>query len=283
MSVRRLQQCLKELLKPSFQLAILWYPVGYGLQHLYQIKVTIFKDSDALDSKKQNLGLRKLELVQQPFEDKSNPGTTFFFRINNIPIFCKGSNWIPSDNFLPRITPTSLRRWIQLAVDGNQNMIRVWGGGKYEETAFYDVCDELGLLVWNDFQLACGSYPTDKLFLETLEAEAVYNVKRFRRHPSLVLWCGNNEDYMFAEVNGLEYDRDDMNEDHCLKSNFSARYIYERVLKDVCDQHCPQIPYHYGSPWGGSFSNSPIDGDIHSWKVWMAELEQFPYQDYHKL
>ncbi|KAH8804365.1 glycoside hydrolase family 2 protein [Xylogone sp. PMI_703] len=233
----------------------LWYPHGYGLQPLYSVVAKI-KQSDSdkvLDCKSRKVGVRLSELVQRPVTDQS--GTTFFFRINNIPIYCQGTNWIPADTFLPRLTPQRYRKWLELAVESNQNMIRVWGGGLYEDDVFYDICGEFGILIWQDFMLGC--------------AEAIYNVKRMRNHPCIVLWCGNNEDHMFAELHHLEYDQTDQNE--------------ENWLKDICTDLTPRTPYHFSSPWGGSYSNDPLVGDIHSWRVWMADQPRYPYQKYPEL
>jgi beta-mannosidase len=141
------------------------------------------------------------------------PGTTFCFEINNVPFFVGGSNWIPLDSVLSNATEERYRRWLELLVEGNQSMVRVWGGGIYEDDRFYDICvsrlrflilhfradrtlvqDELGILVWQDFAFACGAYPAHPRFLESVKQEAIANVKRLRSHPSLALFAGNNED-----------------------------------------------------------------------------------------
>ncbi|ANB14927.1 hypothetical protein AWJ20_2544 [Sugiyamaella lignohabitans] len=269
--------------KISFNLndPLLWYPIGYGKQSLYTLRTSLISSGKTIDSKETKIGLREIKLVQKPLEGEE--GTSFFFQINGIPIFCKGSDWIPCDSLLPRVDAKKLRNWVQLAADGNQNMIRVWGGGVYEDDAFYEACDEIGVMVWNDFQFACGAYPADKHYIDIVKDEAVYNVKRLRSHPSIVLWCGNNEDYMFAEHYKLEYDAKDSNPENWLKTNFPARYIYEVTFKEVCESLTPEVPYHFGSPWGGALSNSKEYGDTHSWEVWMADGKQLPYQEYHTI
>ncbi|KKA20968.1 Glycoside hydrolase family 2 protein [Rasamsonia emersonii CBS 393.64] len=241
----------------------LWYPIGYGKQPLYSVSAAI------------SGGHKK------PITEK--PGKTFFFQINKIPIYCRGSNWIPGDTFVPRLTPARYRQWIELAASGNQNMIRVWGGGLYEDDAFYDICDEKGILVWQDFMLGCGVYPVNDFMLSTIRAEAEYNIRRMRHHPCIVLWCGNNEDHMFAELHHLEYDINDKNPENWLKTNWAARYYYDKMLPDICAELVPRVPYHNSSPYGGSYSNDPTEGDIHSWRVWMADQPRYPYQDYEKL
>jgi beta-mannosidase len=254
----------------------LWFPIVYGQQPLYTVTVTT-----GPIMKSHKVGIRRLRLVQQPVLDQ--PGTSFYFEINNVPVYCRGSNWVPGDTFLPRLNPQRYREWLELAVEGNQNMIRVWGGGLYEDDSFYEACDELGILIWHDFMLGCGAYPVNEFMMKTIREEAVYNLKRLRNHPSIVLWCGNNEDHMFAELHHLEYDMQDNNPGNWLKSNWPARYYYDKLLPDLCADLVPTVPYHNSSPWGGSYSNDQTVGDVHAWRVWMADQPRFPYQDYGKL
>ena len=178
----------------------LWWPRGAGEQPLYRLVVTLQRDDKTLDRQQLRLGLRRLRLVQEPLADE--PGTTFLFEVNNTPIFCGGANWIPADSFLPRISTETYRAWLQSAADANMNMLRVWGGGIYENDIFYDLCDELGVLVWQDFLFACGLYPALDWFQASVKAEAEAAVRRLRHHPSIALWCGNNEDYQVAESVG---------------------------------------------------------------------------------
>ncbi|KAK2780668.1 Beta-mannosidase B [Emmonsiellopsis sp. PD_33] len=257
----------------------LWYPSTYGKQPLYQLSANLVSNGVTLDSASKRVGLRRAELVQRELNDA--PGTSFFFEINNIPVFCGGSNWIPGDNFIPRISPQKYRDWVKLMVDGNQVMVRVWAGGIFEEQAFYDACDELGLLVWQDFLFGCGNYPVFQSFLDTVKREAEANVKILRHHPSIVLWAGNNEDYQYAESENLHYDPEDTDPDNWLKSNFPARYIYEKLLVDVTKELIPDTYYHFGSPWSGKDTRDPTIGDIHQWNVWHGTQEK--YQDFDKL
>ena len=256
----------------------LWYPLGYGKQPLYTVRATI---AGGLDSTSKRVGLRLCELIQRPLPGQK--GSTFFFRINNIPIYSQGTDWIPPDVFLPRMTSKKYRDWLTWAARGNQNMIRVWGGGIYEDDQFYDICDELGILIWQDFMMGCGQYPFHEYLVQSIKSEAEYNVRRMRHHPCIVLWCGNNEDYMFAEIHHLEYDMNDDDPEHWLKTDFPGRYYYEVTLKEAAEKLSPRVPYHLSSPFGGSHSNDPLVGDIHSWRVWMADQPRYPYQDYEKL
>jgi beta-mannosidase len=257
----------------------LWYPIPYGKQPLYTVKAVALVDGEEVDSVTKRIGLRKAELVQDPLDGQ--PGTSFFFRINNIPIFCGGSDWIPADNFIPRITKERYYDWIRLLRDGNQFMVRVWGGGIYEEQAFYDACDELGILVWQDFMFGCGNYPVWPELLDSIRREAEENVRLLRHHPSIVIWAGNNEDYQYAEGECPGYDPKNHDEESWLKSDFPARYIYEKTLPDVCRDLIPATYYHPGSPWGGADSRDPTVGDIHQWNVWHGSQEK--YQNFDKL
>ncbi|KAF2095313.1 glycoside hydrolase family 2 protein [Rhizodiscina lignyota] len=253
----------------------LWYPVGYGSQPLYRINATVQHNGHEVNKR---AGLRHLELVQRPIP--KHEGLTFFFKVNNIPIYCHGTDWVPGDTFLSRITPQRYRDWIELAVEGNQNMIRIWGGGLYEDDCFYDICDELGVLIWHDFMLGCGVYPVNDFMMTTIRKEAEYNLRRLRHHSCIVLWCGNNEDHMFAELHHLEYDQNDKDPENWLKTNWAARYYYDKMLKDICEDMVPRVPYWNSSPYGGAWSNDPTIGDIHSWNFWMADQPRLPYQDY---
>ncbi|KAL8842615.1 MAG: hypothetical protein Q9176_002572 [Flavoplaca citrina] len=247
----------------------LWYPARYGNQPLYELKAILYAgDSVTLvcDMKTKRFGLRRAELVQRELDDAT--GTTFFFQINNIPVFCGGSNWIPADMSIPRIGPSKYRALVKLALAGNHSMIRVWGGGIYEEDVFYDSCDELGILVWQDFLFACGNYPANDDFLDLVKREATASVKRLRHHPCIVLWAGNNEDYQYRETENLDYDPQDQNPENWLKTNFPARYIYEKILVDVTQELVPNSYYHFGSPFGGKSTRDPTVGDIHQWNDW---------------
>ncbi|GAP85299.1 putative glycoside hydrolase family 2 protein [Rosellinia necatrix] len=257
----------------------LWYPIRYGKQPLYTVKATVVHGGKDIDSITKKIGLRRAELVQRRVREQ--PGTSFFFEVNGIPIFCGGSDWIPADNFIPRISKERYYDWVKLVADGNQFMIRVWGGGIYEEQAFYDACDELGILVWQDFMFGCGNYPAWPEMLASIKREAEENVKLLRHHPSIVIWAGNNEDYQYAESVNLEWDQSNTDAESWLKTDFPARYIYEKILPDVCHEYCPSVYYHPGSPWGGADTRDPTVGDIHQWNVWHGTQEK--YQNFDKL
>ena len=178
----------------------LWWPNGYGEQPLYEVKVEVKAEAkvepsvsaltSTLASASYTIGLRTIELRQEP----DAWGRSFVFVVNGVPIFAKGSNWIPADSFPTRITDEALEGLIRSAAQTHQNMLRVWGGGFYEEERFYDLCDRYGILVWQEFIFSCSIYPLDDPeFLENVRIETVENVRRLRHRASLALWCGNNE------------------------------------------------------------------------------------------
>lgn len=202
----------------------IWWPVGHGAQPLYTVNVILRSSEHSNENSagsesgntgvarlSQKFGFRSLRLVQDKLVDA--PGTTFLFEVNGRRIFCGGSNWIPADNFLTEVTPERYRAWLELLVAGNQNMIRVWAGGIYEPDIFYDLCDELGILVWQDFMFGCAIYPAFDDLVANVEEESKQVVKRLRNHPSLALFAGNNEDYQVAEAINLEIDYDDHDAD----------------------------------------------------------------------
>ncbi len=255
----------------SVQNPQLWFARGQGGQPLYTLEVTLERGGVVLQKLEQRLGVRRLRLVQEPLEGED--GTNFTFELNGIPLFAGGANWIPDDSLLGRISPERYRQRLTQAAQGNMNMVRVWGGGIYEEDVFYDLCDELGLLVWQDFMFACGMYPAYPEFLESVRLEAEYNVKRLRHHPSIALWCGNNEDYAVAEsLNLYGLDKD--------QSLFPGLEIYERLLPEICAKLDAGRSYWPGSPYAGKNSADPTMGDRHSWEVWHGNMDT--YQNYHR-
>ncbi|KAK4985622.1 hypothetical protein LTR66_008112 [Elasticomyces elasticus] len=254
----------------------LWYPHGYGAQSLYTITAAVINCEVELHSTSRKTGFRKGELIQEPDEI----GKTFYFRINGIDVFCGGSDWIPADSFTPRVTKERYKKWLEMVVDGNQVMIRIWGGGIWEDDALYDICDEIGILVWQDFMFACGNYPAYPAFRESIKTECIAQLRRLRHHPSIVVYAGNNEDYQVQEQFGLEYNYTDKNTENWLKTDFPARYIYEKILPDIVAAESPHVPYHPGSPWGdGLPTSNPTVGDLHQWNVWHGTQEKYQILD----
>ncbi|MBN1117213.1 MAG: glycoside hydrolase family 2 protein [Bacteroidales bacterium] len=249
----------------------LWWPRGYGGQNIYEFTVRLFKDDVLIDESKHKTGLRTIEVVRE--EDEY--GKSFYFRVNGVPVFAKGANYIPNDNFLPVVTPVNYREVVKSAAEANMNMLRVWGGGIYENEIFYDICDELGLLVWQDFMFACSMYPGNDEFLENVRLEAVENVTRLRNHPSIALWCGNNE------IDAAWCQWGDENCGWGWKKRFTKEQreyiwhsydtLFHKILPEVVNKLCPETFYWPSSPvadWGKSASYENNSGDMHYWGVW---------------
>lgn len=242
----------------------LWWPKGMGEQPLYDIEV-ILKDpkGSVLDTWKKRIGLRTLELVCE--DDEQGQGMEF--RANGIPFFAKGACWIPEDNFLNRVTPEIYRQRLSDAAAANMNMVRVWGGGYYEQELFYDICDELGLVVWQDFMFACAGYPAhNDDFIANVKEEAIYNIKRLRHHASIGLWCGNNELELGHEWDlALIEDKDGK----MLWKDYSR--LFDELLKDAVAEYDPSRSYWPSSPHSpiGDRSDAcnPNSGNAHFWYV----------------
>jgi beta-mannosidase len=242
----------------------LWFPFSHGGQDRCIISATIKRCDQVLHSQSKQIGFRNVELVQDP--DSPDGGRSFYFRINGKDVFAGGSCWIPGSNYLSELKKQDYHDWVNILREGNQNMIRVWGGGIYEDEAFYNACDELGVLVWQDFAFACGNYPTYPSYRKSFENEARQNVRKLRNHPSLVIWAGNNEDYQVQERYQLHYNFADKDPESWLKSDFPARYYYEHVLPKIVETEHPEAAYHPSSPWGdGKRTADPSVGDIHQW------------------
>ena len=231
--------------------AKLWWPRGYGAQNLYDIKVKLIINGNVEDEYRTRIGIRTVELITE--SDETPNGKVFYFRINGVKVFLKGANWIPADLLISRLNRERYKDILEMVVDGNHNALRVWGGGLVEYDEFYDLCDELGILLWHDFQFACGHYPEDERFYELVKEEIKATVKRLRNHPSIILWCGNNENEMFDYYSGYGVTRP--------KLDFE---IIPNVLKEVD----PSRPYWPSSPWGGAHPNDPEEGDRHNWDVY---------------
>ncbi|KAG8920793.1 hypothetical protein FRC02_000697, partial [Tulasnella sp. 418] len=249
----------------------LWWPIKYGEQALYTFEAKLIgKNGGLLDIQTQKIGFRRVKLIQEPLEDAE--GTTFLFEINGIRIFMGGSNWIPADTVLTNISEKRYKALLQTMVDGNQNMIRVWSGGIYEPQVFYDTCDELGILVWQDMcGFACGVYPAHESYVSQVTAEVTANIKLLCHHPSIVIWCGNNEDYQqVLQWGGI--------------SELPARKFYEDIFPSLVSKLTKDdVPYWFGSPYGGSKWYETADqtvGDVHEWHVWCNSPSGEFYQNY---
>lgn len=253
-----------------------WWPNGMGEQKLYDVRVEISHENYISKSSK-SIGLRTIELVTE----KDSIGNNFFFKVNGIPTFMKGVNYIPQDVFLPRVNNSDYENIISAAIDANMNMIRVWGGGIYEEDLFYDLCDEYGLLVWQDFMFACAMYPGNESFLKSVEEEAIYNVKRIRTHPSIALWCGNNEVLSAWENWGWKEDIIENQSQEVADTIFkSYDQIFHQILPDVIQKYDNSTDYWSSSPSSSlGVKESLTSGDAHYWGVWWGKEPFSTYEE----
>ena len=257
-----------------------WWCNGLGDANLYAIVGQIRIGKSVLDQAETRIGLRTLRIVRNPDEN----GKSFYFELNGIPVFAKGANVIPQDNFVPRVTNGRYEHLVQSAARANMNMLRIWGGGIYETDYFYDLCDEHGILVWQDFMFACAHYPGDEAFLRNVQQEAVQNVKRLRNHPSIAIWCGNNEidaAWSFGSEEGWGWKKRFSKE---LLDKLEADYIrlFKHLLPDVIKTHDPSRFYWPSSPqadWDENATYSTPSGDVHYWGVWHG---QEPFENFEK-
>lgn len=247
----------------------LWWPTGYGEQPLYWVKVELLEGNKVLDSWNKRIGLRTLSINIE----KDEYGEQFCHIINGVKIFAMGADYIPEDNILPRVNPERTYNLLLQAKNANHNCVRVWGGGYYPYDAFYDICDELGLIVWQDFMFACAIYELNDKFEENITAEFIDNIKRIRHHASLGLWCGNNEMEIFVKQR-LWVTSDKQVSDYVK--------MYEYVLPKICKEFDPNTFFWPASPSSGGAFDNPNDenrGDVHYWDVWHGNK---PFSDYRK-
>ncbi len=251
----------------------LWWSIGLGKPHLYNISGELNIDGRK-DSENTRIGIRTLELIR----DKGDDGTSFYFKLNGHPVFMKGANYIPNDVFLPRVTEDNYRTVIKTAKNSNNNMLRIWGGGIYENDIFYDLCDENGILVWQDFMFACAMFPGDEAFLENVKQEAIDNVKRLRNHPSIALWCGNNEILAAWEGWGWKQKAEAESKENADKIWQAYVDIFHEILPGVVEEFDSQRSYWGSSPSSGlGVPADLINGDEHYWGVWWGKE---PFETY---
>jgi len=242
----------------------LWWCNGEGEAHLYNQKIELKVRGEVVDVQEHRFGVRTIELINEPDET----GTSFYFKVNGKPVFMQGANYIPQDLFVPRVSEAQYKKLLTQVKDANMNMIRVWGGGIYENDIFYDLCDELGILVWQDFMFAGSLYPKDEGFKENIKEEVTENIKRLRNHPCLALWCGNNEIEVawnnWGWQNQYGYTPADSTE---IWHNYQS--IFHELIPGLVNQLDPSRKYTPTSPlsnWGTpeNFNHS----SMHYWGVW---------------
>ena len=250
----------------------LWFPRNIGKPYLYDFSAKIYQGRKIKGVWKEKIGIRKIKLIRQ----KDKLGESFYFEINGIPVFIKGANYVPQDVFIDRIKKKNYEKIIKDAVKSNINMLRVWGGGFYENDIFYKLCDRYGILVWQDFMFACAMYPADNRFSENVKKEVIYNIKRLRNHPSIALWCGNNENYEGWNHWGWqkiysEEQRENIEKDY--------KKLFLELLSQLVKEYDGERDYIHTSPltnWGGKLNTR---GDVHYWGIWHGKE---PFENFTK-
>ena len=251
----------------------LWWPNEMGEQPLYDFEVVLKKDDRVLDTKKFKTGIRTFEMVDEP----DSIGRAFYFKVNGVPMYAKGANYVPEEMIETWINADNTLKLLQMAKNAHFNMLRVWGGGIYPSDDFFNICDSLGILVWQDFMYAGSMYPFDETFLENARIEAEEQVRRLASHPSLALWCGGNEIsegyYNWGWQQSLGWSEED---DQAIKEGYNQLFKY--ILPWSVEIYDGSRPYWPSSPskgWGRP--ESLTEGDVHYWGVWWGEL---PYEVY---
>ncbi len=244
----------------------LWWPAGHGKQELYKVTVQLWVDEIKIGEQSKRIGFRKLNINQDPHP---SGGSYFYIEVNGRPTFAKGANFIPADMIFSRTDRSRYNTLLDRALEANFNFLRVWGGGLYETDDFYELCDEKGLMVWQDFIFACAGYPiTDAAFMNSVKKEAVYNVRRLAHHPSLVMYCGNNE-----------------NEWHTFDLNEGVIYpdyaLYHHILPRIVQEEDPGRYYQPSSPFSPDhqFPNADLVGDQHPWTVGFENTDFREYRE----
>lgn len=245
-----------------------WWPAGEGGQKLYPVNILVGEDETAVQT-----GFRSLEVITR----EDDAGLSMSFRINGRDIFCKGANWIPLDALPSRQTEDRYEYLLKSMVEANMNMVRIWGGGQYEQDIFYELCDRLGIMIWHDMMFACALYPTDGDFLSSVRTEVSYQVRRLKTHPSIVLWCGNNEN-----LGALKWFEESVNN----RDRYLVDYdrLNEGAVGNTVRQEDPSRSFWPSSPCGGpgDYSDNWHDdsrGDMHYWSVWHSGKDFSAYYD----
>ncbi len=250
---------------------ILWWSNGLGEPHLYSLTFSFSDGNKVFQQRKESFGIRTVHLIQKPDE----AGKSFYIELNGVPVFMKGANYIPQSPFLPAKKYEDYAKLINDAKTANFNALRVWGGGTYEEDMFYDLCDQNGILVWQDFMFACGAYPADDASLNNIKTEVVENIERLRNHPSIALWCGNNENKEGWFNWGWQRDYK-ISQSDSVKAYGWYQTIFEKTIPQLIQQYDPQRDYWPTSPsYGWGHQESITEGDSHYWGVWHGPAYDF--------
>lgn len=252
----------------------LWWCRGMGPQSLYSFKAELLSGGKTIDSRQDCVGLRSIRLERE----NDSLGRSFRFILNGVPVFMKGANYIPNDIFLPRVGPEEYNRVVDDAAAAGMNMLRVWGGGVYEDNLFYDLCDKAGILVWQDFMFSCSIYPYEGDFRASVLKEAEDNLRRLRNHACIALWCGNNECsdmwYGWKVQTGKPFDK-------VALSQFNQQYYHD--LPELVERLAPGTDYVPTSPWSpeGSRNLDTMMGDTHLWAPWTRRIPSSEFERRH--
>jgi beta-mannosidase len=269
----------KNKIKMQYEIANpkLWWCNGLGNANLYPFTIEIQQKKKLLDAKKLNIGLRTIELIQE----NDQAGKSFYFKLNGKSVFMKGANVVPPDSFLPRVSDATFFSLVENAKKANMNMLRVWGGGVYFDNAFYEACDANGILVWQDFMFACSMYPGDEKFVQNVKKEVIDNVNRLQNHPSIAIWCGNNENdegwHNWGWQKQFKYTKADSTQ---IWNDYKK--VFHEMIPKTLDSLLPKEKniYWSSSPsigWGRK--ESLLQGDSHYWGVWWGKE---PFEIYEK-
>ena len=244
----------------------LWMPNGWGEPALYNFTASVTVEGKEVASQREQIGLRTIRVVKE----KDKDGESFYFEVNGKPLFAKGSNMIPNDALLPNVTPERYARLLEDVQKSNMNMIRVWGGGIYEDDKFYEEADKRGILIWQDFLFACTTYPHDPTFLKRVAEEAEYNIKRLRNHASLAMWCGNNEIYEGMRYWGW---KDKYTPEIYAEMTRGYDVLFRQLLPSIVKELDPDRFYMHGSPYEANWGRpeSWKIADSHNWGTWYGQ------------
>ncbi|EGC35754.1 hypothetical protein DICPUDRAFT_97798 [Dictyostelium purpureum] len=262
--------------KVNIKDAKLWWPLGHGDQNLYDVTISVKKDDagDSYYSVKKIIGLRTTKIDTS----KDLYGRKFQFVVNGISVFAKGADWIPADHFLTRISNETYHHLLFSAKHSNMNCLRVWGGGIYESDYFYELCDQFGIMLWQDFMFGCALYPTNKEFISNVRKEVKYQVGRIGDHPSIILWCGSNESEQAIHEKLWEPIKENP-----VRYAIDFNHLYLETIMETLKKQNPDAFYWVSSPsngvgdWGDT--NDHTRGDTHYWAVWHSDM---PFTQYLK-
>lgn len=244
--------------------ARLWWTHDLGEPALYRLKTELRQGGRTVDTAESPFGIRTLRCIRA----EENGDARFLFELNGVRLFARGANWVPADSFIGTVKAQTLRRWVETARRGNMNMLRVWGGGVYEDGAFYDACDRQGLLVWQDFMFTCSSYPDfDEDFLRSVDEELRFTIRRLRGHACLALWCGNNE---IQWLHGQKLSE-------LTDTRLYGEKLFRERMPALLAELDPTRLYWPSSPFGGNDPNSDDCGDKHNWQVWCGAVYPHKY------